>query len=122
MMYTVGRSVEVTVQNAPLWMINMLFGGIVSGKVGYDAYADAVGWRAYNGDALPQWSDLPEKIRSAWDDAAYAIVEEATRIGETGGQALGCACGHMDMSHDVAEADGSGRRCCVDGCGCGSGS
>lgn len=94
----------------------------MSGEIGYIAYADAVGWRAVNGDQLPQWADLPDRIRSAWDDASYAIVEAATRIGGTHKRADGCVCGHMSMSHDVAEADGSDPRCCVDGCACGSGS
>lgn len=101
--------VEVPFQDASLGMINLLFGGIVSGEVGYNAYCDAVGWRAYNGDLLPQWADLPDRIRSAWDDASYAIVEAAARIGGTRERPDGCVCGHMETRCAVGWSSRPGR-------------
>lgn len=122
MINLVGRSVEIPFRDVPPGLINMLFGGIVSGEVGYRTYCEAVGGRAYNGDALPQWADVPEHIRAAWSRAADAIVAEACGHGEKTTTTIdGCACGHLNLAHDIAEADGSGRRCCVAGCGCGSG-
>jgi hypothetical protein len=107
-------SLVIPLADVSLELINIMFGGIVSGEVGYRAYGDAVNWVNHVGRPMPAWGELPEHIRAAWDRAAYAIVAEASR-------ATGlCACGHGEQLHDVAEADGSGRRCCVDGCGCGS--
>lgn len=54
------------------------------GSVGYNAYCDAVGWRAFSGDVLPQWDDTLDRIRNAWEAAAVAIAEEVRRSGCTG--------------------------------------
>jgi hypothetical protein len=45
------------------------------GLAGYLAYAEHVGWRYYEGSAMPVWSELPERTREAWIEAARAIVE-----------------------------------------------
>jgi hypothetical protein len=41
----------------------------------YDAYGDQVGWRNFAGGDMPDWADLPEKIRGAWWHAAKAILD-----------------------------------------------
>jgi hypothetical protein len=90
----------------------------MSGETGYHAYGESVGWLNHLGNPMPEWKDLPNAIRDAWDSAACAIVSEATRLNGQG--TVGCACEHPAMMHDVAEASGEGPTCCVDGCGCGS--
>jgi len=111
--------VTITFRNIQPSLINLLFGGIVSGEVGYRAYGNSVGWKNYLGRPMPEWGNLPEAIRAAWDSAAYAIVNEATRLYDQG--TVGCVCKHPATMHDVAEASGEGQTCCVDGCGCGAG-
>lgn len=40
----------------------------------YEAYAQAVGGRAVNGDVLPEWSKLTIVIRDAWTRAQVAVT------------------------------------------------
>lgn len=42
-------------------------------RVGYDAYCVSVGGVAFNGDRLPEFKDVPDKIQQAWMNAAVAI-------------------------------------------------
>jgi hypothetical protein len=118
-----GGSVTITFRDVPVELIDVLFGGIVLGEVGYKAYGDSVGWKNYLGRPMPEWGELPEAIRGAWIAAAGAIVSAATRFYDEGTAAgwSGCSCGHLATMHDVEEASGEGPVCCVDGCGCGSG-
>lgn len=120
MIYGMSMLVETPFRDIPPGLINLLVGGIVSGEVGYQAYGDTVGWKNHLGQPMPAWSELTEAIRDAWNKAAYAIVEAACRAGEKCEPEAVCGCGHSSHHHDVAEADGSGSRCCSDGCGCGS--
>lgn len=46
-------------------------------KIGYAAYGDKAEWRAYNGETMPEWVDLPEHIRERWIAAAIAISNHA---------------------------------------------
>lgn len=112
-------SVEIPFQDVPPGLINLLVGGIVSGEIGYRAYGEAVEWKNYLGQPMPAWDELPDAIRTAWDRAAYAIVEVACRAGEKCGTGQACQCGHAEHFHDVA-TDGSDRRCCVADCTCGN--
>lgn len=44
------------------------------GKIAYEAYADATGWRSLVTNAsLPDWSFLPGPIQAAWIGAATAV-------------------------------------------------
>lgn len=45
--------------------------------VGYTAYGDKAGWKAYNGEAMPGWTALPAHIRERWVAAAAAIFDKA---------------------------------------------
>jgi len=107
-----GESVTIKFLDVPVELIDILFGGIVLGEVGYRAYGDSVGWKNYLGRPMPEWLELPEAIRGAWIAAAGAIVSAATRFYDEG-----TAAG----MHDVAEVSGEEPMCCVDSCGCGSG-
>lgn len=46
------------------------------GQIAYEAYADETGWRNYQGNMMPEWKDLPPKIRAAWEAAAHAVTSE----------------------------------------------
>lgn len=58
------------------------------GRIAYNAYCDEVGWKAFNGDSLLEFDDLPDRIRNAWirsaDEVktriALSILEEWRRI------------------------------------------
>lgn len=50
-------------------------------KMAYDAYSESVGGKAFNGDPLPAFKDVPERIKYAWDKAALAIVPPAFCLG-----------------------------------------
>lgn len=43
------------------------------GKIGYDAYGEAAGWKNFRGDPMPSWDELPSHIRRYWCHAAIAI-------------------------------------------------
>ena len=45
-------------------------------QIGYDAYSKAVGGKAFNGDPLPDFADIPTKIKDAWLDASISIALE----------------------------------------------
>jgi hypothetical protein len=45
------------------------------GKAAYLAYCKAVGGKALNGDDLPAFEQTPEKIQTAWDMSAFAVLE-----------------------------------------------
>jgi len=79
----------------------------------------------YDGGQIA-WNDAGQ-LDGGWVPAA-AIVDAAYRksteyaavdaVDEQHGPGEICECGHSSHHHDVAEADGSDRRCCVDGCEC----
>jgi surface antigen len=42
----------------------------------YQAYGNAADWKNYQGNPMPQWSELPPNIQTYWRAAAiYAHVE-----------------------------------------------
>jgi hypothetical protein len=43
------------------------------GQVAFEAYGDAVGWTAYDGQAMPQWDDIRDSIKNGWRAAARAL-------------------------------------------------
>jgi len=50
-------------------------------QIGYEAYCKSCGGKAFNGDPLPTWEDLPDVIKRHWRAAAetirvYVITEE----------------------------------------------
>lgn len=44
-------------------------------KIGYEAYGDEAAWKAYNGEPMPQWDELPQHIRTRWIVATGAIAK-----------------------------------------------
>lgn len=49
------------------------------GKLAFDQYKISVDGKAVSGDPIPDWDDLPERIRTAWNVAADAVAEEIRR-------------------------------------------
>lgn len=45
------------------------------GRKAYVAYGEEVAWTSYNGQHMPTWEVLPEKIKIAWIAAAQAIAD-----------------------------------------------
>lgn len=52
-----------------------------NGQIGYEAYAKKTGGKTYDGRDMPQFFDLPQNIRDAWEAAANAIVEHTRQSG-----------------------------------------
>lgn len=48
------------------------------GRLAYTAYCKAVGFKSIQGDDLPEFDGLPEKIREAWITSANVIWDLAT--------------------------------------------
>jgi hypothetical protein len=49
------------------------------GKIAFDAYAEAVGGKTYDGKPIPKWDDLSINIQQAWNKAAWAVMDEVNR-------------------------------------------
>jgi hypothetical protein len=43
--------------------------------IAYRAYGEVTDFKNFRGDPMPEFEDLPEKIQSAWREAARAIRE-----------------------------------------------
>ena len=43
------------------------------GKIAYDVYCEARGWKSVRGEPLPQWEDQDESLRLAWCTSADAV-------------------------------------------------
>lgn len=50
-----------------------------AGRAAYEAYAHEREWVSYGGDPLPKWDDLDDSLRAAWDAAAMAASEAASK-------------------------------------------
>jgi hypothetical protein len=45
------------------------------GRIGYEAYGREADWKAYNGEPMPTWDDLPDHIHRKWSAAAKGILD-----------------------------------------------
>lgn len=113
-----GVSVVIPFQDVPSDLINILFGGIVSGprmgEIGYRTYWETIGGKSPDEIMIP-WDDLSVGVQRAWDAVANAILTASRKVEVEST----CECGHLGLFHDMMEF-GQGLRCCVDGCTCGS--
>jgi len=48
-------------------------------RVAYRAYGDAVEWRNYRGDPMPDFDSLPSRIRGAWLASTIATIDAHER-------------------------------------------
>jgi hypothetical protein len=55
------------------------------GRWGYEAYARSTGGKTFDGRAMPAWSELPDRIQRAWDEAAFAVCNHHDG-GDVGGR------------------------------------
>lgn len=45
------------------------------GQVAYEAYCGSNGWKSYvTGASLPQWEEVKEEIRNAWEISASHLI------------------------------------------------
>jgi hypothetical protein len=47
----------------------------VSGKTAYEAYAQSMGGKTFDGRDMP-WDELPVRIQVAWNAAATAVAKD----------------------------------------------
>jgi hypothetical protein len=47
-------------------------------RIAYTAYGRVTNFKNFQGDPMPAFDDLPERIRNAWINAARSIWELAT--------------------------------------------
>jgi hypothetical protein len=45
------------------------------GQIGYEAYGEHTGWKAFDGRPMPRWAELRPDIVEKWEVAANAIAE-----------------------------------------------
>lgn len=50
-----------------------------TGEMAYIGFADEVSWLNSQGEPMPTWVALPEKIRAAWECASESVVIELSR-------------------------------------------
>lgn len=43
----------------------------------YNVYGDSVGWKNFAGNAMPNWTELPRRIRASWCLTTQAIHDSA---------------------------------------------
>jgi hypothetical protein len=48
------------------------------GYYSYQVYGDSVDWKNFLGQAMPEWEELPARIKIAWEDVARA--KDASRL------------------------------------------
>lgn len=48
-------------------------------ELGYTAYCAAVGNKAFNGDDLPTFDAVPQRIKDAWIVSALAIADRVRK-------------------------------------------
>lgn len=46
------------------------------GQIAFEAYGDNRSWKDWRGQPMPQWVDVREEIRKAWEVAAEAVKDE----------------------------------------------
>ncbi|MDP2060422.1 MAG: hypothetical protein Q8J97_11835 [Flavobacteriaceae bacterium] len=56
------------------------------GEVGYKKYKESVGGIAWNGNKMKEYDELPQNIKTAWEDSANAIrstLDEVFKLKKT---------------------------------------
>lgn len=43
-------------------------------QIGYEAYCKACEWKAFNGDQLKPWNEIPQNIKNYWLASVKAIL------------------------------------------------
>ncbi len=44
------------------------------GQIAFEAYGDNREWKDWRGQPMPQWGDVRQEIRDAWEVAASAVT------------------------------------------------
>lgn len=48
----------------------------------YSGYCEHRGWKSFNGEPLPRWSEVKEDIKSGWRAAVAAVLLAMERMDE----------------------------------------
>jgi hypothetical protein len=48
-------------------------------QIGYDTYCAAVGGKAFNGDDLPSFDKVPQRIRDGWIVSSAAVADRVRK-------------------------------------------
>lgn len=51
------------------------------GRIGYEAYAKSTGGKTWDDRTMPEWDELPERIKVAWDAVGHAYLEDPRVVG-----------------------------------------
>lgn len=49
------------------------------GRVGYESYAAFTNWKTFDDRKMPEWFDLPMRVRAAWEHASREVVGRSRR-------------------------------------------
>lgn len=52
------------------------------GKTNYEAYKCSIGGKAWNGDILKTFEELPQNIQNAWSEGAEAVEKRLYEVNE----------------------------------------
>jgi len=52
------------------------------GQIAFEAYKEKRNSKAYDNTPIPNWADLKEEIKFAWNIAANEVIHEFLRIQE----------------------------------------
>ncbi len=77
---------------------NEIDANVLLGKQLYDWYGDSAEWRNFLGDPMPNWEDLPEKIRTHWCCVAEKVVSSSS--------VLYCIIGQIKRDRDFMRTMG----------------
>lgn len=48
------------------------------GQIAFEAYCESVGGVTYDNKPIPQWAELSERIKAAWEAGANAVKDEVS--------------------------------------------
>lgn len=49
------------------------------GKIAFEAYGSAVLGKTHDGKIIPQWDELSEEVKGAWESSARHVVDAYNR-------------------------------------------
>jgi hypothetical protein len=66
------------------------------GRIAYTAYAASTGGKTFDGRDMPQWIDVPMRIKDAWQAAAVAARDDGVASREVSAPAPKADPGEFD--------------------------
>lgn len=53
-------------------------------KIAYQGYGETTGFKNFQGQPMPEWKDLGEKIQNAWIAAVGAVIDQLAEDNDAG--------------------------------------